>query len=307
MSEVPFRFAVASPGTASGREWTELARRVEGLGYDALLVNDHLHQPLAPLPALVAAASATETLRVGTYVLCQDLRNPVVLAKELASVDLLSEGRLEIGLGAGWLDSDYSQAGVRRDPASVRADRFAEMLVLLRALLSEPSVSFEGRHFQVEGASCLPAPLQRPHPPLLVGGTGRALLELAAREADGVSITPVFRPDGTLAAADPADVDRRVGWVREAAGERLPRLRIDLVVWACLVTPRPAAVVEALARALRRDPETLPEMPAVLIGSREQVAERLLARRERWGASTVTVPAEAIDAFAPVVERLRSV
>lgn len=305
MSDAPFRFAVASPGTETGREWTELARRAEGLGYDALLINDHLHQPLAPLPALVAAASATNTLRVGTYVLCQDLRNPVVLAKELATVDLLSEGRLEVGLGAGWLDSDYSQAGVRRDSAGVRADRFAEVLSLLRALLSEPTVSFDGRHFQVEGASCLPPPPQRPHPPLLVGGTGRALLELAAREADGVSITPVFRSDGTLAAADPADIDRRVGWIRAAAGERLSRLRIDLVVWACLVTPRPAAVVAALAGALRRSPEELLEMPAILAGSREQVAERLLARRERWGASTVTVPAEAINAFAPIVARLR--
>jgi probable F420-dependent oxidoreductase len=304
--EAPFRFAVASPGAETRREWTDLARRAESLGYDLLLVNDHLHQPLAPLPALVSAAEATSTLRVGTYVLCQDLRNPVVLANELATVDLLSEGRLEIGLGAGWLDSDYATSGIERGSPSVQVERFAEVLSLVHRLLTEPTVTFSGRHFTATEATCRPSPVQRPRPPLLVGGTSRPVLELAAREADVVSLNPVVGPGGRLKASAPAEVDERIGWVRRAAGSRWPQLRIDLVVWACIVTPRPEKVVEALAAALGVTPAQLLEMPAVLAGPVEQVAEQVISRRRRWGASTVTVPAEAMEAFAPVVERLRS-
>jgi probable F420-dependent oxidoreductase len=230
----------------------------------------------------------------------------VVLANELATVDLLTEGRLEIGLGAGWLDSDYVASGIERGSRTVQFERFAEVVSVVHRLLTEPVVTFSGRHFTLAEATCQPPPVQRPRPPFLVGGTSRRVLGLAAREAETVSLNPVVEPGGKLKAAAPAEVDERIGWVREVAGPRWAQLRVDLVVWACLVTPRPQRVVEALARAFGVTPERLLEMPAVLAGTEEQVAEQVLARRLRWGASMVTVPAEAVDAFAPVIERLRS-
>jgi probable F420-dependent oxidoreductase len=301
----PFRFSVASAGAPSLDAWRELARVAEGLGYHALLLSDHMRQPLSPLPALVTAADATTTLRVGTYVLCQDLHNPVVLAKQLATVDVLTEGRLDVGIGAGWLEEDYAAAGLTLDPGPIRLARFRESFAIVRGFLSEPIFSFSGRFFEVPELECTPRPVQQPHPPLMVGAGRRRMLEFAAREADVVSITPGIATSGGGIDGDVAGrLDEKVAWVRATAAQRATPPRLDQVLWECMVTPRPEPVLDMLAAALRVSPEGVAALPFVLIGTSEQVAETLIERRERWGFSVVAVPEEALRAFAPVVERL---
>jgi probable F420-dependent oxidoreductase len=299
---LPFSFGVTTGGVASATAWRELARSVEASGYDLLLTSDHLHQPLAPLPALVAAADATTTLRVGTYVLCQDLRNPTLLANELATIDLLAGGRLDVGLGAGWLETDYRQTGIAFDPGAVRLRRFAETFTIVRRLLDEPPVTFEGEFFQIEDAQCTPHPGRVP---IVVGAARRGLAELAARMADGVSLTPAQGPDGSLSGATAAEIDQRIQWIRAARDGRTDPFLVDLVVWECLITPRAAPVVEALAAAFGVEPDDVRQMPCILVGSVEEVAELLLERRERWGATRVVVRDDALETFASVVERLR--
>jgi alkanesulfonate monooxygenase SsuD/methylene tetrahydromethanopterin reductase-like flavin-dependent oxidoreductase (luciferase family) len=177
--------------------------------------------------------------------------------------------------------------------------------MLIRSLLEKPCVTFSGRFHDVFEACCRPETVQRPHPPLFVGGSGRRTLELGAREADGISITPTAGADGAHRGIDAAEIDRKMAWIEAAAGERIQQLRIDFVVWECFVTPRPTPVVYALAKALQRDAADVLESPAILVGSVEQIAECLLIRQKRWKATRVTVPAQAIDMFTPVVERLR--
>jgi probable F420-dependent oxidoreductase len=300
-----FRFAAASPGIADAHAWQELARAVEGLGYSTLLVSDHVHHDLAPLPALAAAAAATRTLRLGTYVLGLDFRNPVVLAKDLATLDVLSEGRLEVGVGIGWNGDDYRATGVPVVPAAVRAERFREAFAILKRTLAGESFSFAGTHFRVEEVGAVPAPVQRPRPPLLVGGGRRGILGFAAREADAVSLAP-RSADGRLDEQDatPEAVDRKVGWIRAAAGARVAELELDHLVFECMVTPRPDEVVELYARGMGVPPERVRENPCLLIGSAGELVETLERRRARWGISHVAIPADAAGAFAPVVDRL---
>jgi probable F420-dependent oxidoreductase len=304
VEEPPFRFSVVSAGVPSLDEWRELARSAEGLGYETLLLSDHMRQPLAPIPALVAAADATSRLRVGTYVLCQDLHNPVVLAKELATVDVLTGGRLDVGIGAGWLEEDYAACGLPFDPGPRRLARFREAFAIVKAFLSEPKLSFSGRFFDIPELECMPRPVQQPHPPFTIGGGRRRMLELAAREADVVSITPGVATSGGIGDDAPARLDEKMAWIRAAADGRSSAPRVDHVIWECMVTPRPEAVVAMLAGALGVEPERVTALPFVVIGTAEQVAETLLERRRRWGISVVGVPAAALRAFAPVVDLL---
>src|SRR6478672_8692661 len=168
----PFRFGVQASSAADAKAWVDLAQQVEALGYSTLTMPDHFGDQLAPVPALMAAASVTTTLRVGALVWDNDYKHPVVLAKELATMDLLSEGRLEIGLGAGWMISDYEQAGMPYDPAPVRIDRFVEGLEIIRRSMGGEKFSFAGTHYRIDGYAGRPLPVQRPCPPILVGGGG---------------------------------------------------------------------------------------------------------------------------------------
>jgi probable F420-dependent oxidoreductase len=304
----PFRFGVQASAASNRSAWVELARRVEGCGFSTLTMPDHFGDQLAPGPALMAAADATTTLRVGALVLDNDFRHPVVLAKELATIDLLSDGRLEVGLGAGWMRTDYDASGLPYDEARVRIERMVESLAILKALFSDGPASFSGKHYSVEGLEGWPKPVQRPGPPLLLGGGGRRVLSIAAREADIVGIngtltTGVIGAEALASMTAPA-VDTKIGWVREAAGSRVDDIELNIRAFFVSVTNDRAATADAVASGLRLDPAEVLDSPFALIGTAEQIAETLMARRERWGLSYVIVGPEGVDAFAPIVSQL---
>jgi len=166
----PFRFGVNVRDGKSRAEWQDKAREIEGLGYSVLLVPDHLAAMLATIPAVMSAADATKSLRVGTNVLNNDLRHPVLLAREAATIDMLTDGRLELGLGAGYMRTEYDQAGLRFDRGGIRVERLAEAVPIIKGLLGGAEVNFAGRHYRVTGHTIHPLPVQRPHPPIIIGG-----------------------------------------------------------------------------------------------------------------------------------------
>lgn len=311
---MPFRFTVqasALPGgtaavTAGG--WRELARKAEDLGYSTLTVADHLDDQLAIVPALQAAADATTTLRIGALVFCNDYRHPVVLAKEAATIDVLSGGRIEFGLGAGWMTTDYASAGIALDRPGVRIERMEEALDAVEALWGEGPATVAGRHYTITGLDGLPKPVQRPRPPILIGGGGRRMLELAARRADVVGLNVNLAkgvidadagPDGTA-----ARTDEKLSWIRAAAGERFDALEIQTRVHLYLATDDRAGMAEAFAPGLGLSPAEGLESPHALVGSADEIADDLLARRERWGINVIGIGVESLDAAAPVVARL---
>jgi probable F420-dependent oxidoreductase len=304
-----FRFGVNVGPSCSRLEWTEKARKLEDLGYDALTVPDHLADFLAPFPALVSAAEATKTLRVGTNVLNNDFRHPVLVAREAATVDLLTEGRLELGLGAGHMQSEYDEAGLTFDKGGIRVDRLSEAVTVIKGLLSGEQVSFAGRHYRVTEHRVWPFPTQRPHPPIVISGNGRRLLMLAAREADIVGLSGItFRRGGTvpdISGWKVSSVDERVGLVREISGDLCEQLELNVLVQRVLVTDDRHRAAEELAKHWSQlNPDEILQSPYVLVGSVDQLVEDLLARRERWGMSYFTIFEPHVSAFAPVVARL---
>ena len=190
MSERRFRFGVQAHQAPNGQAWTDLAQRAEGLGYSTLLVMDHFGDQLGPIPAMTAASAATQELRVGSLVFDNDYRHPVTLAKDIATVDLLSGGRVEFGLGAGWMTSDYDESGIPLDTAAVRIDRMEEAIAIFKGLWAPESFSHHGEHYQITNLDGTPKPAQRPHPPVLIGAGGKRMLGIAAREADIVGNNP---------------------------------------------------------------------------------------------------------------------
>jgi probable F420-dependent oxidoreductase len=309
----PFRFGVVGEGIRSGRQLLERACRAEELGYATLLLRDHfVAEPfgdqLAPMVALTAAAAATRTLRVGSLVLDNDYRHPVLLAKEAATLDLLSGGRFELGLGAGWLRDEYRRAGIPFDPPAVRVARLEESVRLLKGLLSGSAASFEGEHYSVAGIDLFPRPLQRPHPPILVGAGSRRMLGIAGRQADVVGILPRALPEGTISEdleeRTPETLARKVEWVRQAAAGRAVELSmmVDVLV---ADDPRQAAERVAAGNGWGAAAGPLVErMPSVLAGPVDHIAEQLQRRRERHGVSYLVVSDRHLERFAPVVERL---
>jgi probable F420-dependent oxidoreductase len=307
----PFRFGVGARGATSRAEWIEKARKVESLGYATLTLPDHLVDLIAPMPALVSAAEATTTLRIGTNVLNNDFRHPVLVAREAAAVDLLSNGRLQLGLGAGSIRAEYDQAGFGFDRGAVRVERLAEAVTIIKGLLSGEQLNFTGRHYRVTGHTIAPLPVQKPHPPILVGGNGPRLLALAAREADIVGFSGInFRDGGAtppdLSAWRASVVDERVRLVRETAGdERYRQLELNALVQRVLIThDRKGTAEELTARWTQLTTDEVLASPYVLIGTVDQMIEDLQARRERWGFSYYVVSESYLDAFAPVVARL---
>ena len=304
----PFRFGVQASAPPAGVSWPELARRVEGDGWSVLTVADHLDDQYAVIPALQAAADATTTLRIGALVLCNDYRHPVVTAKELATIDVLSGGRLEAGLGAGWMTTDYEQAGIPLDPAPTRIDRMVEALDVLDALWSDEPATYTGDTYTITDLDGRPKPVQRPRPPLLIGGGGKRVLSIAGRRADIVGIN-VNLARGVIDAQSGLDgtaerTDEKVAWVREAAGDRFADIELQVRVHLTLLTDDRVGVAEALAAGFGLTPETALGSPHQLVGTVEEICDDLLARRERWGISYVGVSLDAMDAMAPVVARL---
>ena len=306
-----FRFAAqlskAPDGTA--RSWAEQARKAEDLGYSSLLMPDHFGDQLAPTPALVAAADATTTLRVGTLVYDNDYRHPLVLAKEAATIDVLSGGRLELGLGAGWMRSDYEQSGMAYDAPGVRVDRFAEGVEVIAGLLaSDGPFSFGGKHYTVTEHTLLPRPVQRPRPPLILGGGGRRVLTVAATWADIVSINVDLRAGtGGVEAAPNATPDatrQKVAWVKEAAGARFDDIELNCLIGFAIITDDRQGVVDTMAPAFGLDPADALHVPLALIGTLDQMVEELQWRRQEYGISYFSVEADCWEALAPVVARL---
>jgi probable F420-dependent oxidoreductase len=304
----PFRFGVQLSGPAEAKGWTEQARRIEDLGYATATMPDHFTDQLAPVPALAAAAAATTTLRVAALVFANDYRHPVVLAKELATMDVLSDGRVEIGLGAGWMESDYRAAGIAYDRAGVRIGRFAEAITVIKGAMADDAFSFSGSHYTITDYDGLPKPLQRPHPPLLIGGGGRRVLSIAAREADVVGINGnlaagVIGPEAVATMTREAVVER-VALVREAAGERVDEIELNIRTFFVSVTDDRAGTLSNLAGFVGVEESMIAESPFALIGSTDAIADELVRRREELGFSYIIVGGDQVDAFAPVVAKL---
>ncbi len=304
----PFRFGASVWRADSRAEWVAKARKLEDRGFSTLLLPDHLRDVLSPFAPLLTAADATQRLRVGTLVLNNDLRHPLLVAREAAAVDLLSEGRLELGAGAGHARGEYLGAGLAFDPFSVRAARLAESVTILGRLLAGETVSFSGEHYRLHEQRVYPTPVQRPRPPLLVGGNSRAVLTLAGRQAEIAGFTGFGQTRServVLSGFTAAATDERIGWVREAAGDRFAELELNALLQAVEVTDDRTAGAEALAaRVPGLTPAEILESPYLLVGTVEQMVDDLHRRRERFGFSYFVVFESAIDAFAPVVGRL---
>jgi probable F420-dependent oxidoreductase len=319
MAHRPFRFAVQSYAAQSPAEWREKARKAEDLGYSAFMLADHYIGPgpalaatnhpvqvLASVPAIAVAAEATSRIRVGCRVFCIDYHHPVVLAKEAATLHWLSGGRLELGLGAGWLEGEYDAMGVRFDPPQVRISRLQEAIALVRAHFSGDCLEHKGEHFSVHGFQGVPQ--LDAHPPLMIGGGSKRVLQLAAREADIVSLnfnnrTGKIGTEGVRSStAD--ETARKVSWIREAAGPRLGSIDIEIGAYFTVVTSDPAAAAATLATTLGLEQEEMLQHPHALLGTPDAICDTLLERRERYGINYVTVNDSVMEPFAPVVERL---
>jgi probable F420-dependent oxidoreductase len=306
----PFRFGVQLSAAATGREWVETARRVESLGYAVATMPDHFTGQLAPMPALQAVLDATTTLRAGALVFDNDYKHPAILAKELATMDVLSDGRVEIGLGAGWMISDYEQLGLTYDRAGVRIDRFVEGLAVIRGAMAPGPFDFAGEHYTIAGYDGLPKPVQSPCPPILIGGGGNRVLTLAAQHADIVGVNGtlhagVIGPEA-IATMTAEAVAAKVGVVADAAraAGRLDEIEMNIRTFFVSVTDDRAGRLAAMASMIDVDETLIAESPFALIGSPASIVEDLLARREQHGFSYVIIGAEDLDDFAPVVAEL---
>jgi probable F420-dependent oxidoreductase len=308
----PFRFLADGFGIVDGKKLAERARHAEAIGYSVLVLSDHLLEQLAPIPAMATIAAATDRIRVGTFVFNNDLRHPAVLAQDLATLDVLSGGRLEIGIGAGWNQPEYEEIGLPFEPVVTRVGRLEESVAVLKGLFGDGPFSFNGTHYTIRERDGQPKPVQKPHPPLMIGGGGRRVLSLAAREANMVSLAPRIAGDGR---GDPTSITlkataEKIDWVREAAGERFGDLEFNVYPSMSQVTVTDHARAEAakLRDKLRQETghdvgeDDLLESPQVFIGSIDGLVEKFRALRERLGISSIMLG--DIDELAPVVERL---
>jgi len=305
-----FRFGVMAPGASSAGEYRETARKTESLGYSTFYVPDHfVDHPFGPFPAMAMAAEATSKLRVGCLVLGNDYRHPVVVARDAATLDLLSDGRLELGLGAGWMTVDYEKGGFPLDPAGVRIARLAEAITVVKGLMGEGPFSFSGEHYTITDLDGMPKPVQRPHTPLVIGGGGKKVLTLAGREADIIGINGNLKsgkpgdPD-QAPNMNPASTDDKLAWVRDAAGDRYDSIEIQAFAGFVHFTDDPVGMATAMAPAFDTTPDDVLDSPVGLVGTVDSMVETLQRRRERWDMTYHVVPAEHLDAFAPVVARL---
>jgi probable F420-dependent oxidoreductase len=321
MTERTLRFGLQAFDATSAREWIDLAHRVEDLGFSTLFTCDHYfgpgaisdatgHRPvgLASIAALATAAAHTSQLRVGCRVFCCDFHHPIVLAKELATLDMLSEGRLEIGLGAGWIAAEYEGLGIAMDAPGVRISRLAEYVGALRAHFGGDEIDLSGEHVRVSGFVGTPLPVQRPHPPIMIGGGSPRILRLAGREADIVSFN-YDNSSGRLGrdsfpSSTRDATERKLGWVREGAGDRFAEIELELALYLLEMTTEPAAATATLMDRTGLGETDLLTNPHVAIGSVDAVCEKILALREDLGISYVTVAHRHLEAFAPVVARL---
>jgi probable F420-dependent oxidoreductase len=311
----PFRFIAPMPRLDQPpARWRDAVRRIEDFGFATVSISDHFTRGwvMEPLVAMTVAAESTERLRVLSLVLGNDYRHPVLVHKAMATLDVLSEGRVEIGLGAGWMRSDYQAAGIPYDDPAARIDRLEESVAVLEGLFGPEPFSYSGRHYRISDLDGLPKPVQRPRPPLVIGGGGRRVLSVAGRHADIVSLNPSLR-DGQvtsdlLADATAERIDQKIGWVREAAagaGRRADDIELQLNLLVCQVTDRAGRASETASSLVAGtvDPSLLEKSPAVLAGSVTRCVEALQERRERFGISYVNLGGD-VEAVTPIVDRL---
>jgi probable F420-dependent oxidoreductase len=294
-------------GSAAGAaEWTARARRAEELGYDAFMIPDHLGRQFAPIAALATIAAVTSRIRIAPFVFANDFRHPLILAGEAATLDVLSGGRLMLGMGAGWRVTDYRQLGMPYDEPRVRVDRLVESVGIVKRLMAGEVLTHRGAHYQLERARLAPLPAQRPHPPLIIGGGGPRMLRFAAREADVVGLLPQFDPHGRpiIAQATDGATRSKAALVREAAGDRWGSIDLNvLTFYAGLVGGREGVLASARNAALA-GAVSLVGTPYVLHGTPARVRDILLRRRESWGLNSYTFSAGSMESMAPIVEVL---
>lgn len=299
------RFGVQLIEAPSGEEWTRLARRMETLGYSAISMPDHLWTQFAPIPALTAAALATTRPRLTMAVLANDLRNPVMLAKEAATLDILSGGRLDLGMGAGWREEDYRQAGITFDRPGVRIARLVEAVTIIRRLLEGEKVTFRGVYYDIDGYRLTPLPVQRPRPRLMLGGGAPRMLSVAARHADIVSISTDNRHrtgTGQYGNATLDAVERAVRVIAQAAPDRADDLELNLRVLHVNVGADRPALAAASAAATGLAAGEVIRSPFCAVGTVRDIADHFRRVRDRLGVSYFTVSAAAAEALAPVVD-----
>ncbi|MBM3827282.1 MAG: TIGR03621 family F420-dependent LLM class oxidoreductase [Actinobacteria bacterium] len=317
----PFRFGLQAYASASARDWRDLARKAEAMGFSSFHLADHVIGPgpalnatghpvqtVAAIPAMAVAAEATESIKVGCRVLCVDYRNPVMLAKEVATLDFFSEGRLELGLGAGWLQNEYEAMGIRFDKAGVRIDRMEEVIGLLRASFADGELNIDGQHVHAVGFEAVPKPVNKPGPPLMIGGGAKRVLTIAGREADIVSLnfdnsSGKLGPEG-IGSSTAELTDQKIRWVKEGAGDRFADIELEIAAYFTIITADGDGTRAKMAPMFAMTPEVLAEHPNALIGTIDEICDRIVERRERFGINYVSFGASVIDAIGPVVERL---
>ena len=303
----PFRFGVQLWTALSRAGWRDKVRKVEDLGYDTLVVADHIGDGVAPLQGLTAAADASGKLRLGTLVLDNDFRHPVVLAREVAALDVLSDGRFELGLGAGWLGRDYERLGLSFDPPAVRVQRLEESVEIVTRALAGESVSFSGTHYKVSDFEVRPQPVQNPVP-LMLGAGGRRMLRLAAERANIVGILPVAKPDGSgFIEEEQGEVAfvRKIELLRATAGDRFGEIELNLLIQAVEIADDERAAAEKLAAEWEEPVDPILDMPFVLLGPVPAIVDKVLRLRDELGFSYLTLFEKDFERFAPVPAELR--
>jgi probable F420-dependent oxidoreductase len=291
-----------------GKQWAELARRLEDAGYSSLLVPDHFDDQVAPVPAMTWAAAATSQLRIGGLVLDNDFRHPVVLAKEAATLDLLSDGRLELGIGAGWLHSDYEASGIPFDSARVRIDRLEEALTVIKGLMTGEPFSFEGTHYRIKDLAGTPKPVQQPHPPIIIGAGAKRMLTIAARQADIISVNFDLRAGAIgpeVVTSGTAELTaQKIDLIREVAGDRFDDIELSVTVFMAALHENRRELAEMVAGSFGQPPEMVLESPHFLAGTEDQIIDELQERRERYGFSYVVFGGGSHNAMLPIVQKL---
>ena len=318
----PFRFAIQGFSSTSLKDWAELARKVEGSGFSTLHVADHYLGPgsmiegtghrvqqMALIPALTAAALSTTTLRVGSRMACTSYHLPTILTKELATIDLLSEGRLEVGLGAGWLAKEYEALGIPFESAGTRLEVLRETAEFMKlAFAAEAEVDYHGQYVESYGYVPVPASVQRPHPPIMIGGGAPKILGIAGRLADIVSVN--FNNSGgvvgagSISSSTEAETAKKIQWIKDGAGDRFDEIELETATYFISIEGRSQITADAVMQRTGMGLEELKRFPHAAVGSVDEVVDELQRRREEYGFSYVTVGDAHLDAFLPVVERL---
>ena len=304
-----FRFAAQLSQPLPGLTWQDSARKVEATGCSTLFLPDHFGDQLAPLPAMMSAAEATTDLKVGTLVFDNDYKHPLVLAKEIATIDVLTGGgRVEFGLGSGWMKSDYDESGIAYEAPKVRVERFFEAVEIIKGLWGDDAVTFDGDHYTITGHNGLPKPTTPGGPPLLIGGGAPRMLRYAGANADIVGINPSIHSgaiDSDAARDAAADrFDQKLAWVKEGAGDRYADIELNVLVFLASVTDDAAGYAEMVAPMFGVGADEVLQTPTAVVGTIDAICDELVARRERWDVSYYVFQADAFEAMAPVIERL---